>query len=280
MSERVHALPVELIYKVFLFASVDKASIPVLLLVCKSSYAWLVPILYHSIEFTTSDQISKFLHSLDTDAGPLDSPFPFVRNLYIGETPSNVGDLSYASTNWPVTTLSRLLWMSRSLERLTIVNLDQNEWHKLDHTIPSSVEYLTMGPVHGSFRPQDMKQKLSLKHFTSISTYMRDDEIQDIICYPSMRTFRRILEASTMAPQWAVEQVGCISQSEHLDNMEILLFGRHEYTVLVAEVIQEQLKSITQDPRAIITRDGRTWNAIVYGEYQRSKFAFQRLLVE
>lgn len=263
---------------VFLLAGQELSSIPPILLVCKPAHAWLLPLLYHSIEFITSDQISKFLRGHDIPDGPLNSPLSLIKNIYIGGTPTNPGDLTYGSTNWPLTTLSRLLWLSHSLERLTILNLDQNQWHKFNHTIPPSLEYLTIGPVHGTFRPQDIKQQSALKHFTSISTYMRDDEVQDIVCYPSMRTFRRILETSSMAPQWAIEQVGCISKSENLDRMEILLFGRQDYTALVSEIVQEQLKKITDDPRVVIETDRRKWDAIVYSEYEDCKFAFQGVL--
>lgn len=147
------------------------------------------------------------------------------------------------------------------------------------HAIPASLEYLTLGPVHGPFRPQDLKQLPALKTFTSVLTYMRDDEVQDIVCYPSMRVLRRILDGSSMAPHWAVEQVGCISKSPALERLEIVIFGRPAYTSAAAEVARDGLKEVTKDPRVVIPEDCRGWLDIVFVEFQDYRLAYLGLWI-
>jgi len=234
----------------------------------------MLPLLYHSVRLTTSKQLSKFLVTHDIPNNPIETRFSLVQNLYIGVTPSEQGDLAYGSTAWPLTILCRLLWLCRSLKKLIILNLDQNRWHTFVHAIPASLEYLTLGPVHGPFRPQDLKQLPALKTFTSVLTYMRDDEVQDIVCYPSMRVLRRILDGSSMAPHWAVEQVGCISKSPALERLEIVIFGRPAYTSAAAAVARDGLKEVTKDPRVVIPEDYRSWLDIVYVEFQDYRLAY------
>ncbi|KAF8903290.1 hypothetical protein CPB84DRAFT_1774434 [Gymnopilus junonius] len=267
-DDNQHTLPVELIRKVLLLACDDSSAIPSFLLICRAVHTWMLPLLYFSVQLTTSAQLSKFLSTHDIPNDLLESRFALVRNLYIGEAPSEQGDLAYGSTTWPLTILCRLLWLCRSVKKLTILNLDQTKWYMFTHAMPASLEYLTLGPVHGSFRPQALKQLPTLKAFTSVLTYMRDDEVQDIVCYPSMRVLRRILDGSSMAPHWAVEQVGCISKSPALERLEIVIFGRPAYTSVAASVVRDELKVVTKDPRVMISEDCRSWLDIVYAEFE------------
>ncbi|PPQ86615.1 hypothetical protein CVT25_006799 [Psilocybe cyanescens] len=263
--------------------SADVSTSTPFLLVCKTAHEWMLPFLYHSVKFTTAGQLSKFLSShdlpddlMESSLSPPSSRLDLIQNIHIGETPSEKGNLEYGSTNWPLTVLTRLLWLTRSLKRLTILNLDQNKWRTFEHAVPASLEYLALGPIHGPFRPQDLKQKPPLKMFTSVLTYMRDDEVQDAVCYPTMRRVRRMLESSSMAPHWAIEQVGCVSKSPALERMEIVLLGREQYTEIAAAVMKEQAKIVSRDPRVAIVEDNRSWVKIIYQEWDDYRLQFLR----
>ncbi|KAF8155830.1 hypothetical protein B0H34DRAFT_850794 [Crassisporium funariophilum] len=246
-----------------------------MLLVCRSAHAWLQPLLYHSIEFTTSSQLSKFVSTHDIPNDPIETRFSLVRNMFIGRTPTNQGDLRYSSSNWPLTVVCRLLWLCTSLKHLTLLDLDQNVWQLLEHSIPGSLEYLTLGPIHGPFRAQNLRQKPSLRHFTSAQTYMRDDEVLDIVCYPSLRTFRRISFGNSMAQLWAVDQVACVSKTQTLDKLEIVICGEPQITSPAWIVAQRNLEEMTDDARIVIRQDVRDWIRIVYEEHQEYLDSFR-----
>lgn len=204
----------------------------------------------------------------------METRFRFIQEMYIGPTPSEPGDLQYSSTNWPVTVISRILWLSTSLKNLTILNLDQNKWHTLEHVIPSSLQNLTLGPVHGAFRVQNLKQRPPLVQFTSVLTYMRDDEVRDIVCYPSLRKLRRILDAMSMGPQWAVAQVACISKARTLEGLEIVICGKPECTTPARVLAREYLDQLTDDERVVVREDGRDWLSIVFDDYEERRVDF------
>ncbi|KDR80300.1 hypothetical protein GALMADRAFT_265460 [Galerina marginata CBS 339.88] len=274
-----HTLPMELIHKVLLFLASVETPIPTLLLVCRTAQAWMLPLLYHSIKFTKSTQLSKFLVDHDIPNDLMESRFSLIQNLYIGETPSEAGDLAYGSTNWPLTILTRLLWLCISLKRLVILNLDQNKWHTVEHAVPSSIEYLTLGPSHGPFLPQNLKKRPLLKHFTSISTHMRDDEVQDIVCYPSMQTLVRISEGSSRAASLAAEQARCVSKSQTLERLDIVVCGWSLGTELAVVAARQMLNEVIDDSRISILMDRRAWTSVVYDQYEDWRLAYITSLI-
>ncbi|KAF8966556.1 hypothetical protein BDZ97DRAFT_1806816, partial [Flammula alnicola] len=248
-----HALPVELI--LFFWES--------------SSSLMVVALLYHSIEFTRSAQLSKFLFSHDIPNDPMESRFGLIQSLYIGRTPHTYGDLGYGSF-WPLTVICRILWLSTSLKHLTILDLDQNSWRTLDYAIPSSLQYLSL----------DLERKPQLRQFTSTLTYMRDDEVRDVVCYPSMRTFRRIVhsESSNVGPRHAISQVGCISRSKTLEKLEIVICRNPGGTEVMTQpefvALDQEVKEITDDPRVMIREDAhREFLSILHDEYEGFRVA-------
>ena len=244
------------------------------LLVSRKCYSWILPLLYHSVKFTKADQLSKFLSSHDIPNDHMETRFRLIQDMYIGPTPSDPGDLQYSSTNWPVTVISRILWLSTSLQNLTILDLDQFKWHTLEHVIPSSLRNLTLGPVHGTFRVQNLKQRPQLVQFTSVLTYMRDDEVRDIVCYPSLHKLRRILDATSMGPQWAVAQVACISKARTLEALELVICGKPECTTPARVLAMGYLNQLTDDERVVVWEDKRDWLGIVFEDYDKYRVDF------
>jgi hypothetical protein len=204
----------------------------------------------------------------------METRFRLIQDMYIGPTPSDLGDLQYSSADWPMTVISRILWLSASLKNLTILDLDQNKWHTLEHVIPSSLQNLTLGPVHGAFRVQNLKHRPRLVKFTSVLTYMRDDEVRDIVCYPSLRKLRRILDATSMGPQWAVAQAACISGARTLEALEIVICGEPECTTPARVLAREHLDQLTDSERVVIREDRRDWLGIAFDDYEECRVEF------
>ena len=246
------------LFEVFVLACLDQSAVPPLLAVCKTVHSWMLPFLYHSITFTKAAQLSKFLSSHDIPGDPVEARFALVRNMYIGRTHNDCGDLVHGSTDWPLTVISRILWLSTALTHLTIVGLDQNKWHLLEHAVPASLEFLSLGPVHGPFRPQALARRPRLRSFTSAATYMRDDEVRDTVCWSTMRVVRRLYEAVGITARYAAEQVGCVAWTETLERLEVVVYGGARAVVTEATAaLRKKTEAITQDKRVVVSEDAR-----------------------
>lgn len=202
----------------------------------------------------------------------MEERFRLIRNMHIGRTPSTLRDLTHTSANWPLTVIGRILWLTTSLESLTLLELDQNVWYRFEHAISASLRYLALGPIHGPFHPQDLKKRPKLETFVSVLTYMRDDEVRDVVCFPSLKRFSRLLDAPSSAYltdpslSFAVDQAKCVSQSTNLERLEIVLCGCLPFI--------RQAKEATDDPRVLVMGDARNWLNVIYDEYllERQKF--------
>ena len=197
----------------------------------------------------------------------MSSRFHLIRNIYIGRTPDEPGDLEYASTVWPLTSVCRLLWECKKLEHLTLLYLDQNKWVELEHAIPATLKTLVLGPIHGPFHASNLPQRPQLEHFTSLHTFMRDDEVVDVVLYPSMKFFRRITDGTNMDPFLAVGQVPCISKTTTLEEIEIVISGPPNYSTLALSLCKKKLDEITSDPRIKLRHDLRHWLQTIFDEF-------------
>lgn len=256
---------------VFLWAALDASTISNLILVCKTTHAWILPILYHSISFTKASQLSSFLSSHDIPDDPIESRFALIENLHIGRTSSNNSDLFYGSSNWPLTIVSRILWLSTSLKRLTILDLDQNKWRLFEHVIPASLEHLTLGPIHGPFHPQDLTRRPQLRSFTSVATYMRDDEVREVVLHPSMRVFRRVIPPFSSLETHAVSQVTCVEEAKTLESLQIVLTGSPENN---PSMWRSWLLDVTKDPRVVILERSEDYWRIFSDDYEEYRLGF------
>ncbi|KAJ2936762.1 hypothetical protein H1R20_g325, partial [Candolleomyces eurysporus] len=228
--------------------------------------------------FKSSQKLARFHAAHDVLEERMSQRLKLVRNLWIGAEPSNTkrrlgGDLTYASSAWPVTIITRILLMCSSLEHFTLLNLSQNDWEKLEHAIPASLKYLSMGPVHGPFQIANLPKKSQLQQFTSISTFMRDNEVQSLVLHPMLQTFRRLSEAietDTLA-KFAAEQVECVSKSTILKEYIIAICLRpgslyDGYSFI--DQVEIKLRENTEDPRVFVsTIPNQYWSDVIHEEY-------------
>ncbi|KAF8068786.1 hypothetical protein FPV67DRAFT_1489718 [Lyophyllum atratum] len=263
-------LPLEILRPVFLGACAHRPTIVALLSVCKASHEWVLPVLYRFVTFWQADQISKFyaLHNAEELLGRLQ----YIQHLWIGSTPRCSGDLEYGSTSWPITILDRILNASTNLRSLYIINLSQNQWYRLEDAIPECVETLAMGPVHGPVLINHMKHKPRIRYFTSAQTFMRDDEIQDLVLSPHLRIFRRVMTPSRAWNFSFLDQVACVSKSDALKEMQLVFCGRLTPPIPELEV---HLKTTTSDSRVVVSRSQYdNWMEVLHSDFQAGEEAY------
>lgn len=274
----------------------DPACSTRLLLVNRASGQWLIPFVYHSISFTTAKKLVTFHKVHDVPEERLSQRFNLIYNLYIGAAPEDWsetrptrsrGDLLYASNVWPLTTLCRIFWMCGNLQNLALLYLDQNEWQRLEYAIPASLKKLVLGPIHGSFHPSDLRKRPRLEHFTSAECYMRDDEVLDVVTFPSLKTFRRMSNSLNGAVIFSTEKVECLSRSTTLEKYEIVVCNTKRLSIPVRTFIKALVQRKTDDPRICVkSMPDCRWGSIVYEEYCEfrrqhfSKFSSNLLCLE
>ncbi|KAH6906810.1 hypothetical protein BKA70DRAFT_1287019 [Coprinopsis sp. MPI-PUGE-AT-0042] len=240
-------LPMEVICNVMVLALLDSlCSSSILLSTCRTVHKWLLPLHYHSISFSRSEQLVLFHRIHDVSNKRLSRRFRLVKSVFIGNIGrADVSDLGYHRTDWPCTIVLQLLRQWSKLERMTIRGLPQYEWTPLEHVVPSSLVHITLGPVHGPFLPSDLDQHPSIQSFTSIASFMRDEEIDDVLTHPSMRVFRRIVSASGLAAhQLAVSQRPDKSLPQHLERLEFVIAG---HAGIVLETLEAVRKLVSHD---------------------------------
>ncbi|KAJ2916541.1 hypothetical protein MD484_g3849, partial [Candolleomyces efflorescens] len=251
-----------------------------LLLLNQAAHQWLLPLVYHSLLFTSSHKLVKFHAAHDVPEERMRERLKLVRNLWIGAVSSNPkrrldGDLTYPRP-LPVTVITRLVLMCESLERLTLLNVDQNDWGEVEAAIPANLRSLSMGPIHGPFRIAKGSQ---LQQFTSINSFMRDDEVRGLVMHQTMNSFRRLSEAidSDTLAKYAAEQVECVSDSATLKEYNIAiclrpgsLFDAHP----LIDQVENELRKASLDSRAFVsTIPDRYWSDVVHDEYLSVRLA-------
>jgi hypothetical protein len=97
---------------------------------------------------------------------------------------------------------------------------------------------------------------------------MRDNEVLEIVLFPYMRQFRRIADFdSRNMLTFALEQALCISKSETLEEMQIMICGSGQHDELVSE-LKAKLLSFTDDKRVMIhSSHERSWLDLLRSEF-------------
>jgi hypothetical protein len=195
-------------------------------LVCSTSRAWIIPILYETVTLTTAEKIATFYAALyraafDRRAGNY-ALAPHVRHLWIGTADLRApGDLTYGSASWPQTLIHQILRFCTGLCSLAILHLDQTAWHRLEGAIPPSLVSLTIGPVHGALVLDNLTRHPRVRRVTSVDTTMHDAEVRDIVVHPDVRCFTRFYATGYWI--YALEQLPCVSESATLEQMRIVI---------------------------------------------------------
>jgi hypothetical protein len=233
-------------------ASLDRPTTLSLLTISKGSYNWILPIMYHSITFASAAQLNAFYASHNGLDDATANRVLLIQQIWIGNTPITHDDLQYGSTAWPITAIHRILWTCTNLRALYIIGLDQNQWYRLENAIPASLDHLAMGPVHGPFFIKNLTRRPRISYFTSIQSFMRDDEVQEVVIFPHMRLFRRIADLNSRNMlTFALEQASCISKSETLAEMQLLICGGGQHDEPVLE-LKARVLEFTDDKRVVV----------------------------
>ncbi|KII87899.1 hypothetical protein PLICRDRAFT_42417 [Plicaturopsis crispa FD-325 SS-3] len=267
-----HALPLEVIRLVFLIA--DRSQIPTLCLVCRTAQSWLYPTLYTSVTLSNVGLILNFFNAVGNPEGhprPCPSPAALVQRLWIGHTwYAGQGSLCYSALGWPITIIHQILVMCSNLRALTIINLDQNDWRRLEDILPPSLESLQLGPIHGPLILKNLSRGIRLRSLTSANTYLRDEEVRDIVLSSDMRKFRRI-HTTTIGIGYCFDQLPCVTQADALEEMQILFCCSDENFEDVHELIEKHAE-ILKDPRIVVKHESKyrgDWMRLLHDEFEK-----------
>lgn len=262
---------------VFTLASEDLDTNLSLLHVCHAAYDWVLPLLYHTITLSSHAQIVAFFVAHNTLEDADTNKLRLVRNLWFGpQRNTSDSSLFYGSSSWPLTIIHRVLWFCTGLQSLYLVNLDQNEWFRLENVIPSSVTRIAMGPVHGPFILRNLQHCPRIESFTSALSFMRDDEVREIVTYPHMREFRRILQAHPLASvsDILVDQLPCVSDSQTLQSMRFEICGPRERAQGLLSTIKTKIQERQSDARISASRVAEDdWMVYLHEEFHFMKRA-------
>ncbi|KAL1744864.1 hypothetical protein HDZ31DRAFT_63669 [Schizophyllum fasciatum] len=246
-----------------------------LLLVCRTAHDWVLPLLYHTISLSSHTQIVSFFVAHNTLDDAHTRRLALVRHAWLGPR-RNTSDSSlfYGSSSWPLTIVHRVFLFCTALESLYLINLDQNEWFRLENVIPASVKRLAMGPVHGPFILRNLKRCPRIESFTSALSFMRDEEVREIVTYPHMREFRRILQAHPLAvaSDILIDQLPCVAESTTLESMRFEICGPQERALALLETISTKIRERNVDARISAVRvEEEDWIAYLHEELQDLK---------
>ncbi|KAF9443802.1 hypothetical protein P691DRAFT_712762 [Macrolepiota fuliginosa MF-IS2] len=229
---------------------------------------WALPIIYHSLRFTTAQAITDFVAQHDKTSERIYTRLLLVRDLYIGKIPDESSDLSYGSLHWPITSLQRLISSCAELRSLTVLGLDQRLWARFQPLLPPRLTKVTLGPIHGAHNSKNLKQHPPISFLTSAHTYLSDGEVEDVMMYPTMTRFRKMCEANSMAPLWAVNQAPIIKRSKQMKEYEIVICGAPEYAEPAYVLATQRKEELELDSRVVLRQyHGETWIAMVFQEF-------------
>ena len=211
--------------------------------VCHTARAWSLPILYETIVLTSSSKIERFAYShMETPFDIVVDQLPIlhVRKMWFGPTSNfEENDLDYSSREWPITLMHQILTRCTFLCSLAFINVGQAQLYRLTSVIPKSVSALALGPVHGEVDYRHLPCGPNLRTFTSMDTFMLDNEVCELVLSRTIRTIRRIYTyPNEHRVALAFDQLECVSRATVLERLEIVCYGATE------EVAKECLESV------------------------------------
>ncbi|GLB42085.1 hypothetical protein LshimejAT787_1101000 [Lyophyllum shimeji] len=121
-----------------------------------------------------------------------------------------------------------------------------------------------------------MKHRPRIRYFTSAQTYMRDDEVQNLVLSPYLRSFRRFITPNQAQSFSCLDQAACVSKSSTLEEMRLVFCGPITTPLPLQEA---HLKTVTNDPRVVISMsDYENWVAALHAEFQAQEEAYLALV--
>lgn len=237
-------------------------------LISSTVYDWVLPVLYHSLRFTFAQDIINFVAKHDVPDERIHIRFLLIRNLYVGRTPAENGDLLYGSHRWPFKALKRLLSLCSELRSLTILSVEEKVWPQFEPLLPPHLDKMTLGPMHGSIDSHLLNLSPPITYFTSAYTCLSDDELEDIVMWPTMKKVRKFCEANSMGPIWAINQAPVATKSPHLKEYEVVICGPPDYTEPACGFAKQSLRDMGVDSRVVLhDAPNGSWVSLIHQEF-------------
>lgn len=204
-------------------------------LLCTTVRAWVLPVLYHSLQFPFAPRLISFVAKHDVPEEHIRMRLLLVRSLYIGCTPSEERHTVYLHDLGPCVALERLLSLCSELRSFILIG---THWPRFESLLPPHLDKITVGPMHNSISLRQLNSGPPIVYLTSAFTFLTDNEMEDIASYPTMKKIRRLCDANSMGPFWAVKQAFIAA---HLQEYEIVICGTPDNTRFVRSLAEEIL---------------------------------------
>ncbi|RPD70220.1 hypothetical protein L226DRAFT_539072 [Lentinus tigrinus ALCF2SS1-7] len=190
-------------------------------------------------------------------------PILLVRKIWFGPTSKyEENDLDYSSREWPITLMHQILTRCTSLCSLAFINVGQAQLYRLTSVIPRSVSALVLGPVHGEVDYRHLPCGPNLRTFTSMDTFMLDNEICELVLSSTIHTIRRIYTyPSEHRVALAFDQLECVYRATVLERLEIVCYG--ETKEAAGKILENVAKEREYDHTRVVlvsrssTKDGK-----------------------
>ncbi|OCH85021.1 hypothetical protein OBBRIDRAFT_344533 [Obba rivulosa] len=230
----------------------------------------MLPSLYTTVTISNSSAIVSFASammssSFAVESGEMRGPAltSFVRHIWIGPASSTAqNDLAYGSMAWPVTFIHQIFYFCTSLRALALINLETTYWLRLEAKVPASVEYLSLGPIHGPITLRSMQCSKNLKSITSYDTYLPDWEVKELVIAPTLHRFRRFFSTSWSSRiSFAFDQLPCLREARSLREMQIICCDEDANVAADhLKQVSEDYQEVCQDKRVILISQSNKWD--------------------
>jgi hypothetical protein len=129
--------------------------------------------------------------------------------------------------------------------------------------------------MHGALVPHNLKQKPPIRYLTSAYTCLSDEEIEDVVMYPTIARMRKYCEAGTMGPAWTINQASIVTKSKSLQEYEIIICGAPDDTGPVYLFAEQTLKEMGVGKRVVLNQaPSGSWIKTIFNEFLDNRRCF------
>jgi hypothetical protein len=257
-------------------------------LVCDTSYAWTISVLYKTVTLGTPKKIKAF-HAAICKPGSSSDETKYnvalrVRHLWIGSTDTPVPDGEDHGSQ-EVGLMVQILQTCTGLRALALFAVPGAAWNRLSNALPPRIESLTYDYV-ADLLPRAFISSPAVRRVTTVFTCRRDSDLRSIVKNPRIRCFTQFFPGMNGETRAALEQLPIIAQSlsstiEHVrivvcrDEVGVALDDGDRSDGFPADIREEFAEFLTDKRIGVVARrtTGLNWKKALYEDWKRDECA-------